>query len=122
MSFSRESESAIGGAINAVCQIRSRPIGRAQGGRSAAARPRTLYRRFCAARVAVATLYPLLLAGQVHGGTVQGVGQALLERAVYDPESGQLVTASLMGYAVPRADEVPAIVFETFVAGITRWA
>jgi carbon-monoxide dehydrogenase large subunit len=67
-------------------------------------------------------LYPLLLAGQVHGGTVQGVGQALLERGVYDPESGQLVTASLMGYAVPRADEVPAIVFETFVAGITRWA
>jgi xanthine dehydrogenase molybdopterin-binding subunit B len=63
-----------------------------------------------------------VLAGQVHGGTVQGIGQALLERAVYDPESGQLVTASLMDYAVPRADEVPAIVFETFVAGITRWA
>jgi carbon-monoxide dehydrogenase large subunit len=54
-----------------------------------------------------------LLAGQVHGGTVEGIGQALLERAVYDSDSGQLVTASLMDYAVPRADEVRAIVFET---------
>jgi carbon-monoxide dehydrogenase large subunit len=44
---------------------------------------------------------------------VQGIGQALLERTVYDPDSGQLVTASLMDYAVPRADEVPAIAFET---------
>ena len=60
-----------------------------------------------------ATLNPLLLAGQVHGGAVQGIGQALLERAVYDHYSGQLVTASLMDYAVPRADEVPAIAFET---------
>jgi carbon-monoxide dehydrogenase large subunit len=60
-----------------------------------------------------ATLNPLLLAGQVHGGTAQGIGQALMEHAVYDPESGQLVTASLMDYPVPRADEVPAIEFET---------
>jgi len=60
-----------------------------------------------------ATLNPLLLAGQVHGGTAQGIGQAVMERAVYDPDSGQLVTASLMDYAVPRADEVPAIEFET---------
>ncbi len=60
-----------------------------------------------------ATLNPLLLAGQVHGGTVQGVGQALMERTVYDRDSGQLVTASLMDYAVPRADEVPSITFET---------
>jgi carbon-monoxide dehydrogenase large subunit len=59
------------------------------------------------------TLNPLLLAGQVHGGTVQGIGQALMEHALYDPDSGQLVTASLMDYAVPRADEVPAIDFET---------
>ena len=55
-----------------------------------------------------ATLNPLLLAGQVHGGTAQGIGQALMEHAVYDPDSGQLVTASLMDYAVPRADEVPS--------------
>ena len=60
-----------------------------------------------------ATLNPLMLAGQVHGGTAQGIGQALMEHAVYDPDSGQLVTASLMDYAVPRADEVPAIAFET---------
>ena len=60
-----------------------------------------------------ATLNPLLLAGQVHGGTAQGIGQALMERAVYDPDSGQLLTASLMDYALPRADEVPAIGFET---------
>jgi len=60
-----------------------------------------------------ATLNPLLLAGQVHGGSAQGIGQALMERAVYDPDSGQLVTASLMDYAVPRADEVPPFTFET---------
>ena len=60
-----------------------------------------------------ATLNPLLLAGQVHGGTAQGIGQALMERAVYDSGSGQLVNASLMDYAVPRADEVPAIEFDT---------
>jgi CO/xanthine dehydrogenase Mo-binding subunit len=50
---------------------------------------------------------------QVHGGTAQGIGQALMEHAVYDPDSGQLMTASLMDYAVPRANEVPAITFET---------
>jgi carbon-monoxide dehydrogenase large subunit len=60
-----------------------------------------------------ATLNPLLLAGQVHGGTAQGIGQAILEHAIYDADSGQLVTASLMDYAVPRANDVPAIVFET---------
>jgi carbon-monoxide dehydrogenase large subunit len=59
------------------------------------------------------TLNPLMLGGQVHGGTVQGIGQALMERAVYQPESGQLVTASLMDYAVPRASDVPGFTFET---------
>ena len=49
------------------------------------------------------TLNPLMLAGQVHGGAVQGIGQALMEHAVYDTDSGQLVTASLMDYALPRA-------------------
>src|SRR5262249_49379455 len=47
-----------------------------------------------------ATLNPLLLAGQVHGGTVQGIGQALMENALYDASSGQLVSASLMDYAL----------------------
>jgi carbon-monoxide dehydrogenase large subunit len=50
---------------------------------------------------------PMLLEGQVHGGTVQGIGQALLEHAIYD-ESGQLLTGSFMDYAMPRADNVPS--------------
>lgn len=50
---------------------------------------------------------PLLLEGQVHGGTVQGIGQALLELALYDAESGQLLTGSFMDYTMPRADDVP---------------
>ncbi len=58
------------------------------------------------------TLNPLLLAGQVHGGIVQGIGQALSECAVYD-DSGQLLSASLMDYATPRAGDVPAFHFET---------
>ena len=59
------------------------------------------------------TLNPLLLAGQVHGGAVQGIGQALMENTVYDPDSGQLLTASLMDYALPRADDCPRFTFET---------
>jgi carbon-monoxide dehydrogenase large subunit len=59
------------------------------------------------------TLNPLLLAGQVHGGAVQGVGQALMERTVYDADSGQLVTATLMDYALPRAADSPSFTFET---------
>jgi aerobic carbon-monoxide dehydrogenase large subunit len=50
--------------------------------------------------------------GQVHGGVVQGLGQALGEQAVYS-DDGQLITASFMDYAVPRADNVPFIQFET---------
>jgi aerobic carbon-monoxide dehydrogenase large subunit len=59
------------------------------------------------------TLNPLMLAGQVHGGAVQGVGQALMENAVYDKDSGQLLTATLMDYALPRAIDAPAFTFET---------
>ena len=59
------------------------------------------------------TLNPLMLAGQVHGGTVQGVGQALMENTVYDSDSGQLVTASFMDYAMPRAADMPDMLFET---------
>ena len=59
------------------------------------------------------TLNPLMLAGQVHGGAVQGIGQALMENTVYDKDSGQLVTASLMDYALPRADNTPPFTFET---------
>ena len=56
-------------------------------------------------------LNPLLLAGQVHGGIAQGVGQALMEEAVYDPESGQLLTGSFMDYRLPRAVDLPMIDF-----------
>lgn len=58
------------------------------------------------------TVNPRLLAGQVHGGVVQGIGQALMENTVYDAE-GQLVTASLLDYALPRAEDIPFFHFET---------
>jgi aerobic carbon-monoxide dehydrogenase large subunit len=50
---------------------------------------------------------PLTLQGQIHGGVVQGIGQAFTEQLVYDRGSGQLLTGSLMDYGLPRADEVP---------------
>ncbi|MGN6310291.1 MAG: xanthine dehydrogenase family protein molybdopterin-binding subunit [Xanthobacteraceae bacterium] len=50
---------------------------------------------------------PMIVEGQVHGGLTQGIGQALLEGAVYDG-NGQLITASFMDYAMPRADDVPS--------------
>jgi len=59
-----------------------------------------------------ATVNPLLLEGQVHGGSVQGIGQALLERTYYD-EDGQLLTATFLDYAMPRAEDIPVISFET---------
>lgn len=58
------------------------------------------------------TVNPILLAGQVHGGVVQGIGQALTENTVYS-EDGQLLTASFMDYAMPRADNFPFFHFET---------
>jgi carbon-monoxide dehydrogenase large subunit len=54
-------------------------------------------------------LDPVMVEGQVHGGIAQGIGQALLEDAVYDRASGQLLAGSFMDYAMPRADSVPAI-------------
>ena len=51
---------------------------------------------------------PVIVEGQVHGGVVQGIGQALWEEAVYD-ETGQLVTGSMLDYAIPRADVLPDI-------------
>ena len=50
---------------------------------------------------------PLIVAGQIHGGIAQGVGQALTEEAVYDETSGQLLTGSFMDYAIPRARDFP---------------
>jgi carbon-monoxide dehydrogenase large subunit len=55
---------------------------------------------------------PLLVEGQAHGGIVQGIGQALMERTVYD-ESGQPLAGSFMDYAVPRAGDVPGFTFHS---------
>ncbi len=55
---------------------------------------------------------PMLAEGQVHGGVVQGIGQALTEHVVYDAD-GQLLTATFMDYGMPRADDVPTIAFTT---------
>jgi carbon-monoxide dehydrogenase large subunit len=54
---------------------------------------------------------PLLLAGQVQGGVAQGVGQAMLERTVFDRETGQLLTGSLTDYSLARAEDLPPIEF-----------
>ncbi|MFO1082535.1 MAG: xanthine dehydrogenase family protein molybdopterin-binding subunit [Reyranellaceae bacterium] len=51
---------------------------------------------------------PMVVAGQAHGAMAQGIGQALLERTIYDRDSGQLLTASFMDYALPRADDLPS--------------
>ena len=59
-----------------------------------------------------ATVNPILLEGQVHGGIAQGIGQAMFERTVYDPD-GQLLTASFLDYTLPRADGLPVFHFET---------
>ena len=60
-----------------------------------------------------AVINPMLLEGQVHGGVVQGIGQALLEETVYDEDNGQLLTGTFMDYAMPRADNVPNFSFAT---------
>jgi carbon-monoxide dehydrogenase large subunit len=49
----------------------------------------------------------MIVEGQVQGGVAQGIGQALYEQCVYDPETGQLLTGSLMDYCLPRADHLP---------------
>ena len=54
-------------------------------------------------------LNPLLLKGQIHGGVAQGLGQAVMERVVFDPGSGQNLSGSFMDYAMPRAADICAI-------------
>ena len=56
---------------------------------------------------------PMIVEGQVHGGIAQGVGQALLEGCHYDPETGQLITASYMDYTMPRAGDLPSFTVST---------
>ena len=55
---------------------------------------------------------PMIVEGQVHGGLAQGIGQALLEKCVYD-EQGQLLTGSYMDYTMPRADNLPNFTLDT---------
>ncbi|MDA1309397.1 MAG: xanthine dehydrogenase family protein molybdopterin-binding subunit [Proteobacteria bacterium] len=55
---------------------------------------------------------PLIVHGQIHGGAVQGIGQAWLEHVVYDRQSGQTLSGSLMDYTLPRADDLPFIAVE----------
>jgi len=73
-------------------------------------------------------LNPMIIAGQIHGGVAQGIGQALIEHVVYDRDSGQMVTGSFMDYGMPRAllftnfqadlEEVPAKTNPLGVKGI----
>jgi carbon-monoxide dehydrogenase large subunit len=63
---------------------------------------------------------PMIVEGQVHGGLVQGIGQALLENCVYDKDTGQLLTGSLMDYALPRADDVPNFQLDTVCTPCTH--
>ena len=55
---------------------------------------------------------PMILHGQTHGGIAQGVGQALWESCAYDPETGQLLSSTLMDYTLPRADNLPSFAAE----------
>jgi carbon-monoxide dehydrogenase large subunit len=57
-------------------------------------------------------LNPMMLAGQVHGGVGQGIGQAIHEECVYDPDTGQLLTGSFMDYGLPRATDLPFVQFK----------
>jgi aerobic carbon-monoxide dehydrogenase large subunit len=63
---------------------------------------------------------PMIVAGQVHGGLAQGIGQALLEGCVYDKATGQLLTGSYNDYAMPRADDLPSFALSTHVTLCTH--
>ncbi len=69
--------------------------------------------RYCAVDDVGKVINPLLVAGQVHGGVGQGIGQALMENTVYDAGSGQLLTSSFMDYTMPRADDIPSMDIDT---------
>ncbi|MHA1546301.1 MAG: xanthine dehydrogenase family protein molybdopterin-binding subunit, partial [Alphaproteobacteria bacterium] len=62
---------------------------------------------------------PMIVEGQVHGGLVQGIGQALMEHCVYDAD-GQLMSGSLLDYCMPRADDVPFFSVDTTVTPCTH--
>jgi len=56
---------------------------------------------------------PMIVEGQIMGGLAQGLGQALLEHCVHDPQTGQLLTGTFMDYCLPRADDLPGIRLRT---------
>ena len=56
-----------------------------------------------------AVIHPVIFEGQLHGGMAQGIGQGSLEQIVYDPDSGQLLSGTLMDYALPRASDLPKV-------------
>jgi carbon-monoxide dehydrogenase large subunit len=69
--------------------------------------------RFLAVADCGIVVNPRLLDGQMHGGIVHGLGNAMMEEAVYDEETGQLLSGTLMDYALPRAEDVPSLDVET---------
>ncbi len=69
---------------------------------------KVVIKRFVAVDDVGNVINPMIVDGQIHGGVVQGIGQALLEEVVYD-ENGQMISGSYMDYAMPRADDVPMI-------------
>ncbi|MEX2454717.1 MAG: xanthine dehydrogenase family protein molybdopterin-binding subunit [Rhodospirillaceae bacterium] len=69
---------------------------------------RTEIVRYCMIDDVGTIINPLLLAGQIHGGAVQGLGQIMTEHMIWDDESGQMVTGSFMDYGLPRADDCPS--------------
>jgi carbon-monoxide dehydrogenase large subunit len=62
---------------------------------------------------------PMIVEGQIHGGVVQGIAQALYEEVIYDPETGQLKTGTLLDYMVPTANEIPEFVADRTVTPST---
>lgn len=69
--------------------------------------------RYCAVDDVGRVINPMLVAGQVHGGVAQGIGQAIMENTVYDDETGQMISSSFMDYTMPRADDMPMIELDT---------
>ncbi|MCC6608596.1 MAG: xanthine dehydrogenase family protein molybdopterin-binding subunit [Burkholderiales bacterium] len=74
---------------------------------------KTMIERFVAVDDFGKVINPMIVAGQVHGGLTQGIGQALLEGCRYDAETGQLVTGTMMDYCLPRAGDVPSYQLDT---------
>ncbi len=81
---------------------------------------RTTIARFTAVDDFGNIVNPMIVEGQVQGGIAQGLGQAMMEACVYEPESGQLLTGSLMDYAMPRAQDLPNFDISTCVTPCTH--